>query len=261
MQAPVLLEDGSSLDWPNASYVPDVRIGDRFASVNHHLEGAAVLSELVAQGAARWAVELRCPKTMLARTTIGQVSQQTVRWEDSEVDGPAWLIPGLLVTGPVRLPDTGGLNELWREAQLEVPAGYWLARGDPRRVTPLTDSLLRFQRDESLAEGRMMTAPDRSSGSLRFVVRCALDVHRQVERNNRSVWLAALISVCGLFGREFRAGGDDSPGESDLADELRFRLEQADVATWDDTDRYDPAAAATALEPFIFEDEYGATDG
>ena len=208
-----------------------------------------------------WAVELRCPKTLLARTTTGQVSEQTIHWDDSEIDGPAWLLPGLLVTAPIRLRDTSALNDLWRDSPLEIPSGCWLTRGDPRRIAPLTDSLLRFQRDESLAAGRMMTAPDRSSGSLRFVVRCAFDVHRQVERNNRSVWLAALIGVCGLFGREFALGDNGSPGEGDLADEIRFRLEQAGVPTWEDTDRYDPAAAATALEPFIFDDEHGATDG
>lgn len=261
MHAPVLLEDGSSLDWPDAAYYAEVRIGDSFARVTHHLEGAEALSELVAQGDAVWAVELRCPKTLLARTTTGQVSEQTVQWNDSEIDGVAWLLPGLLATASTRLRDTSALNDLWRDSPPEVPSGYWLTRGDPRRVTPLTDSLLRFQSDESLAPGRMTTAPDRSSGSLRFVVRCALDVHRQVERNNRSVWLAGLIGACGLFGREFAGGGDGGPGESDLADEIRFRLEQAGVPTWEDTDRYDPTAAATILEPFIFDDEQPLTDG
>ena len=261
MHAPVLLEDGSSLDWPDAAYVPDVRIGEHFANVTHHLEGAEALSDLIAQGFAEWAVELRCPKTLLARTVTGQVSEQTVLWNDSEIDGPAWLLPGLLVTTSTQLRDTCALNDLWRRSAPNLPVGWWVVRGDPRRLAPLSDSLLRFQPDESLTAGRMTTAADRSSGSLRFVVRCAPDVHRQVEQNNRSVWLAALIGVCGLFGREFALADEEAASEGDLADEIRFRLEQAGVPSWDDIERYDPAAAATALEPFIFEAEPTVTNG
>ena len=207
MLAPVLLEDGSSLDWPQALYTPTVRIGDGFARVTHCLDGAPLLHKLLDRGDAVWAVELRCPKTLLARTETSAQAEHTLRWDTADVDGMAWLLPGLLAPAPLRLPDDRALNEVWRGEVPEFPAGWWIARGDARRITPLADSLLRFQLDEQLSVGRIAVEPDRSRGNLRFIVRSAPDVHQRATQGDRSLWIAALIGACGLFGRELGRGG------------------------------------------------------
>ena len=69
---PILLEGGSSLDWEAARYSTELRVGDGYATVTHTLQGAPQLQSLIEQGAARWALELRCPTTLLSR------------WEHSE---------------------------------------------------------------------------------------------------------------------------------------------------------------------------------
>ena len=253
MHAPVLLQDRSSLDWPDAAYSPTVGIGGHHARVVHRLEGASLLDDLVARGDAVWAVELRCPKTLLARIEVSPEATQIVRWNRGEIDGAAWLLPGLLAPAPLRLPASADLHTVWRSALPEVPAGWWLARGDAYRIEPLVESLLRFELDENLAAGRMAVESNQGSGNLRFTVRSAPDVHRQAIQGDRSLWGAALIGVCALFTREFPAGEDQQEGgSSSLADELRYRLEEASVPTWEDEERYDPTAAATVIEPFVF---------
>ena len=266
MHAPVLLEDGSSLDWPNATYSPVVGIGTRMARIEHRVDGAPVISEMVSRGDAVWAVELRCPKTLIARISTSVVADHTVRWDDGDIDDSAWLIPGVLATTDIDVPDATVLHEVWHDASPRFPAGYWLARGDARRVRSFRDSLLYFRLDPDLPPGRMRVETDRSSGNLRFAIRAAADVHREAMegQGNRSVWVAALVGVCGHFGRVF-GGMDEAEEESDdsasdpLAEEIRVRLSEANVPSWDDGDLYDPAAAATAIEPFVFPPS--ATDG
>ena len=266
MHAPVLLEDGSSLDWPSASYSPTIGIGDQMARIEHRVEGAPSLTEMVERGEAVWAVELRCPKTLFARTSMSKFAEHAVRWDEGDIDGPAWLIPGLLATTDLSVTDTDALHEVWHDASPSFPAGFWIARGDARRVTPFRDSLLSFQLDITVPPGRMAVESDRSTGDLRFVVRAAADVHHEAMGGNRAVLIAALVGVCGHFPREFGSAADDEPGGDDgavsaLADELRERLGEAGVATWDDIDLYDPAAAATALEPFAFAAPTTGLDG
>ena len=259
MHAPVLLEDRSSLDWPNTAYAPKVGLGTRTARIEHHVEGTDLIGDLVSQGDAVWAVELRCPKTLMARTATSRVADHTIRWDDDDIDGPAWLIPGVLATTEIPFPDASVLHEVWHDASPVFPPGYWIVRGDARRVTPFRDSLMSFYRDPELSPGRMHVETDRSSGNLRFAVRAATDVYREAMEGegNRSVWIAALIGVCGHFGRVFGSVDDGESGDGDqtsdaLAEEIRTRLDDASVPSWEDPDLYDPAAAATAIEPFVF---------
>lgn len=256
---PVLTEDGSRLDWPDAAYRPEVRLRDGLARIEHRIERAPALERLLAEGAARWAIELRCPKTLLARIRTSAAPRMEVRWEPHEVDGQVYLIPGLLAMRDVRL-ETDGLNALWsgRDA-LDVPEGWWLARGQPYPVKTLGETILSFREDRTLPDGAMKVASDQSSGQLGFIVSLAPDVFPSVERD-RSMQVAGLIGVCALFPTVF--GDDADEQHRALADEIRGRLEAANVPAWDDG-AYDPARAATAIEPLfplhelepVFDDE------
>lgn len=244
---PVLLEDGSRLDWLDAAYRPDVRLRDGLARIEHRLERAPALERLVAEGAARWAIELRCPKTLLARIDTSSASRMEVRWAPHEVDGQVYLIPGLLAMREARL-ETDGLNDLWSgRAALDVPEGWWLARGEPYPVKTLGETILSFREDRTLPDGAMKVDADLHSGQLGFTVSLAPDVFPSVERD-RSMQLAGLVGVCALFPTIFEEDADDQ--HRALAEEIRGRLEAAGVPAWGD-DGYDPARAATAIEPFF----------
>ena len=260
----MLLEDGSRMDWPAAAYLPHVRISSGLARVTHRLEGAPGLEELAAQGKAAWAAELRCPKTLLARVVTSDGPETRVEWTDAEVDGRAYVQPGLLAAGPLRIP-AGALGELWGGAPLDVPTGWWLARGDVRRTEDLSRSLLEFKLDDGLGPGRMSVTEEWSSGELRFVATLAADIYHAAQAGDRSLRVAALIGACGHFRRLFGSGGaraaaDGEGGDAGLAAQLREMLAEQDVPDWD-SDLFDPAAAATALEEFRVAAEPEDDDG
>ena len=131
-QLPVLLEDGPRRDWPGAAYRPEVRIGTDFARIAHRIEGAPALDRLVGVGAARWAAELRCPGSLLARTELSDAAGHEVAWRAGDTRGPMHVIPGLVAVRPLRLDALAG-SRSGAAPGLDVPAGWWLARGEPRR--------------------------------------------------------------------------------------------------------------------------------
>ena len=237
---PVLTEDDSRLDWPDAAYRPEVRIGGGAARIAHRLEGAPTLERLIAGGAARWAVELRCPRTLLARVEESDDAGHEAAWSAAEAHGAVFVIPGVVAVRPLRL-DAPELGALWRGERLDVPAGWWLARGVTRRDSTLRESLLSFEPDADLPPGAMAV----DVRWPRFVVRVAPDIRAVAERD-RSLQVAGLIGVCALFPREFTPEAEE---EHAIVREIRDRLEEAGVPAWND-DRWDPARAATAIERF-----------
>lgn len=262
---PLLLEDGSCLDWPEATYRTDVKVAgvDR-ATVQHLLSGASVLHQLIKDGKAAWAVELRCPKTLMARTVTSAGDLTTVKWKADDVDGEIFLVPGLVALEETTLA-SWELSSIWQEgAELWVPRGWWLAKGEAVRTDSLMRSLLSFERATKLDAGQMEVTPDLSSGALRFTIRMAPDVFDAVS-TDRTLQVAALVGVCGWFPKVFKPmedGDEDWTDDHPIAQQLRVRIEEAnsEVALWDDATDYDPALVATLLEPFRFTSADGEDD-
>ena len=243
---PMLLEDGSRLDWTDAAYRLDMRIGDGRARVTHQIDRAPALERLIEERRAKWVVELRSPRTLLSRieTSVGRTMD--VRWDTGEVGALVYLIPGLIATRDLQL-DGQGLDEIWGGMALDMPAGWWLARGRVRRASTLREALLTFQEDKSLPDGGMKVVADVSPERLQFVVSVASDIRPAVERD-RSMQVAGLIGACALFPDTIDEDIETEHGA--LVGEIRNRLEDAGVADWEDRKSYDPARVATVIEGF-----------
>ena len=242
---PVLLEDRSRFDWCRAEYEPDIRVAPTHATVEHRLRAASTLQRLVDDGKAKWATELRCPKTLYCRVEEASGANQVVKWARDDVDGDMFVIPGLVAaTALVLQPGRDELSPIWLDTSFEVDKGWWLARGVARRTRTLGQSLLVFNEEEELPAGQMQIRRDQSAEELRFHVSIAKDIWP--ERTNRHVQIAALI---GAFG-QMRGAFNDPDDEPAVAQEIRRRLEGAGIPAWDDPDGYDPARAATVIEPF-----------
>ncbi len=242
---PILLEDRSRFDWMRAKYEPVVRAGPTSAIVTHCLRAAPSLESLLKDGSAKWATELRCPKTLFCRVDETSESDQRVEWAPEDVDGDLFVIPGLVAASDLTLQtDVGELSPVWPNDSFSVRRGWWLARGLARRTRTLGQSLLKFHEDRKLPNGQMRIQPDSSTENLRFHVQLARDIWP--EHTNRHVQVAALIGALARLKDAF-ASEEDEPA---VAHEIRRRLEAAGIPTWDDTDAYDPARAATAIEPF-----------
>ena len=243
MSLPLMLEDGSSLDWPEGKYEAKVGVAQAQASILHDLSGAPSLDRAVEKGFAKWAAEIRCPKTLLSRIELSREPKHTVKWQLGEIDGVSWIVPGLLTVRDFEL-NSEDLSPFWKGEILRVPPGWWLIRGTKRKVQTLAQSLLKFRVKKELGNGQMQIQPEEGSGQLRFVAYLAPDIWP--ERTNRTLQIAALIGVCAHFPTTFVK---DKEEEYAVAREIRDRLEMANVPVWTEGG-YDPALAATVIERF-----------
>ena len=249
MRLPVLVENGSRLDWPRARYQVEVLLKADQAQITHTLSDAAELDGLVSSGAAVWTTELRCPRTLLSRQEPSMSAEQLIDLEAADVVGDAYLIPGLVAAHDLEMSATGLNPFVWQGIlEVSVPAGWWLVRGDPRATTPLTASLIRFRRDPDgwLDPGQMAVQEESDGGKPYFEITLAEDLY-DAQREDRNVQIAGLIAACGLFPRSSMSK-DGINAEHPVAMQLRARFEDADL-DWDSED-FDPARAATVLEAF-----------
>ena len=248
---PVLYEDGSSLDWRDASYGANVNLTEQSATAEHALSGASALEALVNKGDAKWALELRSPKTLFSKLALSATTTCTIDWDPRDVDGDLYLMPGLIAVKATHL-NTAGLIDLWGSDEIGVPAGAWLVRADARRAKSDASSLLTFHVDVSMEDGAMRVEPDTGGGQVHFNVWVSAATREQC-RHDRNLQVAALI---GAFGRIAQIADPDPESEGiedPLLTRIRERLETHGVPVWDDPVQFDPVLAATTLEPLQIE--------
>ena len=253
---PILREDGTSLDWRDASYEPRVVIGNGRGTVEHRLEGASQLGELVVDGKAEWVVELRSPATLYAGIVGSSRARSfALKWDTDGVTSSSYVIPGMVTTQTVDL-EAYGLHPVWGESPVTVPPGRWLVRGNARSAEQLGSSLIKLFPDENLADGQMTVSPEVSTGDLRFHVKLSRKMY-ETRYRDRDVQIAALIAA---FGRiPGWVGPPPDPGSEEagegtqypVLERIRDVLEDAEVADWTEPSEYDPARAATAVERFV----------
>lgn len=132
--------------WPDAACRPRVRFDADGATLSHGLSGAPTLARLIESGSAAWAVELNCPRTLMARVDTCLEPVQRVEWRRDDVEGAVFLVPGVLTleqlsrVGQHRTPANG------RTGSAAMPVGRWLARGRRRRTIAVAPSESRGSR-------------------------------------------------------------------------------------------------------------------
>ncbi len=249
-QAPTLDLTGSELnwDWEHAEYTAEAhRMAPRKYRVQHSLENAEPLSELIEAGQAAWAVEVRCPQTVYSETTMsGSLGQTTVMIPSGQTISPVDLWPGVVAVQDCMLR-TDGLTSIWRtEQEIPVSKGWWLARHIPLAVNEARGSIIAFRPDENLERGSLSIVADTGSGDFRFIIKLHPD---QVVRIDDPVFqVTALAAAMAMlpYQDDVEIENDHVPG-SRMGTDLLGKLENAGVPLWNTGHDWDPMQAATAL--------------
>lgn len=251
---PLLSEDGSRLDWLDASYEPKIerKGAETKVTVEHVLKGATVLADAVRRGEAVWQTEVRCPRLLHSEHFASDDTRQVVEWRPEEVDWEnVYLLSGMVSAGMALAPSSELADGLWSpSADIEVPAGAMLARANVRRLKPLIQSLLVFRRDDELDDGQMSIIEDTTSDDPCFVVRISADIFAE-SLWNRDRRVAALIGAFAAMSRpDSRMHIGNELADHPIAKELRARLLEADSPTWEE-EEFDCVSAATLIEPLV----------
>ena len=252
---PVLVHDGSRLDWIAAKYTATVALQRQASAVVHELRDAPEIEALLSDGDAVYATEIRCPRTMLSRVERAEGTSQLINWHEAERDDDLYLIPGIVAIRDTSIA-ASGLHPLVHadRTSVDIPAGWWLARGGEYQFTPLLVNLLRFVKDNDgkLKPGTMSVEEAELSGNPYFKVTLASELYDH-RREDRDIQIAALIAAFGQLPSSTmtrdRDGEEGENAECPLAQALRSRIEDAGLWDWD-SEFFDAARAATSMENF-----------
>lgn len=257
---PLLVEDGTRLDWPDAQYEPRIerKGAETRVTVNHVLKGASALADAVRRQEAAWYTELRCPRLLHSEHLTSFDDRQVVEWHKDAVDWEAtFLLPGMVSVEPtLRLSGALANTDGTSGEAIEVPAGALLARADVRRLNPLMQSLLVFRKDDELDPGQMTVEEDTTSDGPCFVVRIAADVFAE-SRWIRDRRIAALIGAFAAMARqESRLQPEGDLHNHPVTEQLRHHLLENGSPAWDE-EGFDSVYAATLFEPLAASEAVG----
>lgn len=264
---PMLRADGLGYDFPGVFYSNTFeRTGEDEARVVNILRGPDVgpFARAVLNNGT-WVSEIRSPHTLYSEyvtyllddITIyhdrerkdtdaeRNIWEYSVRWDPAQCTARPFLITQLCAHEQIIL-EKEILSFVWQDgpSSLIIPKGRVLARGKVFALEEAIASILEFMVDKNMTrDGEIrVAAPDPNYHFKVFMTQSTL---QNAKRERRSG-----IMIAALVGALSRLKKNDDPAGSQVLGEMATLLQKANVPTWIDED-YDPAQAATFLEPFM----------
>lgn len=273
---PLLRADGLGYDFPGVTYNNSFEtIDEGEALVINTLSGpdASIFTKAVLDNAA-WVSEIRSPHTLYSEyATYHLNNDKTVKYQVNGEEGTAdemrtweyyvkwnphsmsrpFLITQLCSHQQTILPKKI-LSSVWQDgaSEIAIQAGRVLARGKVFAIEDATTSILKFVVDKNMKrDGEIRIAgPDHQHHFKVFMTQRTLQGAKIEKRDRRSG-----IMTAALVGSLARLNNSHDPTESQVLWEMSTQLHEKGVATWMEED-YDPAQAATCLEPYQFPEEW-----
>lgn len=249
MMFPVICEDMSRNDYLRSSYRHEQKTHQGKAEIEHILE-SDVIFEWIKAGAARWATEVRCAMTGYSQTFMADkgVSALTLEWGLENTLGEVWFFSGLYATETIPVKKSC-LTKVWRSAEkVLIPQGARIIEAEAEGVISDKSSLLLWKKDDANKsklggeDGLMCVQEDSAKTPVQFLVTVSPNIwgHHKIDR---SMQVAALVRA---FGEMSKTPWDETP---ESYDPVKAAMLDKGIPPWDD-EEFDPAFAATKLEPF-----------
>lgn len=254
VRTPLLRDDGSTLDFLDASYAADITQSDgsHEVKVTHHLRGAPAVRHAITTGDAAYVTEIRNHYGFTSRTYAIDHPEQVVKLAPRDfTDARTYLYPGVVAVKQFDLP-VSDLHPVWQRSVSDVvaiPAGALLAMATPERLMMTNSPIFSIQVDRDLPDGQMRVV-DASSDEPRFDVFFATDIYPHAKAKDpfgRALRVMAWSHVMALLPRTDMAKGG-AHEHSLAAQRLRAVLRKNGVSNWDAND-FDASRAATIVAP------------
>lgn len=254
-------------DWPLAEYHTEVEAVHGGWRVAHRLTGAPGIESLIANGSAEFAVCLQSNRTVLSKTYRTAAAVTDVRIPPDSLRGDFYMTPGVVTTGTSLLDCT---DTDWTVlSPIDVPAGRWLVKGRPTKITPKGFDPLRLRPNPDMDPRDRFSVRYMFDSDVYFIVEAHPEYLDHIRHGDPVTlmlcWAAVMamlpsIQECSL---EIDDRGILCAPSSKMADALVRTLSDKGIAPWGDgegntDDSWDPMAAASSwvkVGPYTTADE------
>lgn len=250
------LESGNT-SFPNGRYVVRFEPGKDGSSftVHHRIEGAPLIDRAIADGLARFVCAVAAPVSSYRVSHAATGSTQVVGWRSDDLGEPPMFTPMVVVSERFERTlncDRDGVHELWHGSTVVFEPGMRIALGDVALMHASMASLLLFQPDEQLDEGRFRVEVAADEG-FRFRVHLAPGLHRFLRGHARDAQYGHIVThiVSACFGHLKNDPLDDEEGGWESFQGLKALAEQLKshgLPHWSEDD-FSAEFAATTLYP------------
>ncbi len=249
-----VLEEGN-LSYPAGKYIVgfEGRRGESGFELVHRVEDAALVSNLVGAGCARYGCIVSSPRSFFREIRLTDDSRQNISWDDADLGEPPLFTPVVFCARTVEVTLNAarhGVHRAWDGVTVVLKKGARLAMGHVFDLRSSVLQLIRIETDDDQKGNSFRVEAE--SEPFRFVVRAAPALHRHLraapaDRTRKNV-LTHIVTACfALLQRRF---ADDREGWDRNLERLADLIEAKYPYCWDE-DEFRPEAAATALYPHV----------
>ena len=269
------IEDGN-FSFPQGDYqVNPEQSGNSDTGIvlQHKLEGAPFIEELIDQGKAKFACLVSVSKTGYRKLNISENNKQEIHW-DSDVAGKHPLLrPGVLYVGEDLKggiwAQEHGVADIWLNQGIYIPRGARLVRG--RYLLPRFEGLITAECYEDMKPGTFTVKANVNDG-FSFQLRAAKDIFDFIQRDRsalRNSIMTHAVSECfNILKTKYSVSDEgeeknrNEEGEDGSGDEwgqysnlvaLSELLKNKGVPHWSE-DGFDAVKVATELYPIKLND-------
>ena len=252
-----MLESGN-LSFPKGRYRLDFVPGEDRSSylITHRIEGAALISRLLASGQARYVCVVSSPTSGYRQTHVSESAEQEVRWDVGDLGEPPLFTPTIVCWAPHELElsaSRDGVHRIWDKQVIALSKGARLALGSVIQLQSSILHLLSIHHDDRLDDGQFDVEIE--SEPFRFRANVGATLYKCLRHQGgemRRNIMTHIVTAC--LARLQRDCAEDD-GESGWQSHRNLKtfanfLSANGHGHWTD-DEFRPEKVATAIYPLV----------
>lgn len=262
-----VLESGN-LSFPTGKYTLEFQSGSDRTScfITHRINGAPLISRMLASGEALFACILSSPISSYRQTHTSSTARHEVCWNLDDLGEPPLFTPMILCTKPLEITldaSSDGLHSIWDGQSIALQKGSRLALGSVIQMETSITHLLSLREDTKMEDGQFCVEVE--TEPFHFVVNLSSRLHQYLRYNqteHRHNIMTHIVTAClARLQRDFCKEDEDSDWKS-YSSLVAFsdHLKDKELYHWTD-DEFRPELAATVLYPHVLPRESAASDG
>ncbi|MCY4379013.1 MAG: hypothetical protein OXC39_04200 [Candidatus Dadabacteria bacterium] len=252
--------EAGNFSFPDGEYDVNFETSEVISvEITHRITNAPFLQRLIDGRKAKFGCLVSVPLTSYRKLHLSDSPKQTVKWELKIVGEPPMLCPVVICLEEIKhiFGQNDGVAEIWQGAEVVIPKGARLARGEYRRTSSSLSQLIKVSNTPEMKPGSFEVKPCAEDGFY-FNLNVAEDLFKLIQSYQfsylrRSILVHVASRCLEILSKEYglKPEEDENSKSWEIYRNLvalTNELEKKGLSHWSDDD-FAPEKVATSLYP------------